>query len=75
MIVSGVHSREYLRCYSRIQSLNFTFDKRTKHPPLDPANALLSLEYVLITNEIGGLAESTGFDPFIGFLHSLRYGR
>jgi CRISPR-associated protein Cas1 len=56
-------------------SQNFTFVKRTRHPPLDPTNALLSLGYVLITNEIAALVESTGFDPFIGFLHGLRYGR
>jgi CRISPR-associated protein Cas1 len=33
------------------------------------------LGYVLITNEIAALVESVGFDPFIGFLHGLRYGR
>jgi CRISPR-associated protein Cas1 len=75
MGLEGASSGAYFRCYSRMLSRNFTFDRRTKHPPLDPTNALLSLGYVLITNEIGALAESTGFDPFIGFLHSLRYGR
>ncbi|TFH39199.1 MAG: CRISPR-associated endonuclease Cas1, partial [ANME-2 cluster archaeon] len=75
MGLEGASSKAYFHCYSKMLSLDFTFDKRTKHPPLDPTNALLSLGYVLITNEIGGLAESTGFDPFIGFLHSLRYGR
>jgi CRISPR-associated protein Cas1 len=75
MGLEGASSKAYFQCYSKMLSLDFTFDKRTKHPPLDPTNALLSLGYVLITNEIGGLVESTGFDPFIGFLHSLRYGR
>lgn len=75
MGLEGASSGAYFRCYSKMLSQNFTFDKRTKHPALDPANAILSLGYVLITNEIGALAESTGFDPFIGFLHSLRYGR
>jgi CRISPR-associated protein Cas1 len=75
MGLEGASSGAYFKCYSKMLSQDFTFDKRTKHPPLDPTNALLSLGYVLITNEIGALAESTGFDPFIGFLHSLRYGR
>lgn len=75
MGLEGAGSVAYFRCFSNMLSEEFTFDKRTKHPPLDPANALLSLGYVLITNEIGALAESAGFDPFIGFLHSLRYGR
>ena len=51
------------------------FEHRVKHPSLDPVNALLSLGYVLVTNEIAALAESVGFDPLIGFLHGLRYGR
>ena len=62
MGLEGASSGAYFRCYSKMLSQNFTFDKRTKHPPLDPANAILSLGYVLITNEIGALAESTGFD-------------
>jgi CRISPR-associated protein Cas1 len=56
-------------------SIDFAFEKRTRHPPLDPTNALLSLGYVLIGNEIGALIESSGFDPFIGFVHGIRYGR
>jgi CRISPR-associated protein Cas1 len=75
MGLEGAGSVAYFRCFSEMLADEFTFDKRTKHPPLDPTNALLSLGYVLITNEIGALAESAGFDPFIGFLHSLRYGR
>jgi CRISPR-associated protein Cas1 len=51
------------------------FPGRKKHPSTDPANALLSLGYVLLTNEIAGLCASQGFDPFIGFYHGIRYGR
>jgi CRISPR-associated protein Cas1 len=75
MGLEGISSTAYFRCYSKMLSANFAFDKRTRHPPLDPANALLSLGYVLIGNEIGALVESAGFDPFIGFVHGLRYGR
>ena len=45
------------------------------HPSPDPVNALLSLGYTLVTNELASLAEAIGFDPFIGFLHGFRYGR
>ena len=75
MGLEGASTAAYYRCYAKMLSQNFKFDKRSKHPPLDPTNALLSLGYVLITNEIAALVESVGFDPFIGFLHSLRYGR
>ena len=75
MGLEGASAGAYYRCYAKMLSRNFTFEKRTRHPPLDPTNALLSLGYVLITNEIAALVESVGFDPFIGFLHALRYGR
>ena len=55
MGLEGASSAAYFRCYSRMLSEDFAFDKRTRHPPLDPANALLSLGYVLITNEISAL--------------------
>ena len=75
MGLEGASTGAYYRGYAKMLSRNFTFEKRTRHPPLDPTNALLSLGYVLITNEIAALVEATGFDPFIGFLHGLRYGR
>jgi CRISPR-associated protein Cas1 len=75
MGLEGASTAAYYRCFAKMLSQDFTFEKRTRHPPLDPVNALLSLGYVLISNELGALAESMGFDPFIGFLHGLRYGR
>jgi len=75
MGLEGVSSGAYFRCFARMLSPEFAFDKRLKHPATDPVNALLSLGYVLVTNELAGVAESVGFDPFIGFLHGLRYGR
>ncbi|VVB94674.1 CRISPR-associated endonuclease Cas1 1 [uncultured archaeon] len=75
MGLEGISSTAYFRCYAKMLSSNFAFERRTRHPPLDPVNALLSLGYVLISNELGALVESAGFDPFIGFVHGLRYGR
>lgn len=51
------------------------FPGRKKRPSTDPANSLLSLGYVLVGNELGSLLEARGFDPAIGFLHGVRYGR
>lgn len=75
MGLEGASSGAYFQCFARMLSSDFAFERRTRHPSLDPVNALLSLGYVLITNELAALAESVGFDPFIGFLHGLRYGR
>jgi CRISPR-associated protein Cas1 len=75
MGLEGTGTRAYYHCFSMMLSDDFSFKRRTRHPPLDPVNALLSLGYVLITNEMAALVESTGFDPFIGFVHGLRYGR
>lgn len=49
--------------------------RRERRPPPDPFNALLSFGYVLAGNEIQALLDAIGFDPYVGFLHELDYGR
>lgn len=51
------------------------FQKRTRRPPRDPVNAVLSFGYTLLTAEAIGVVTAVGFDPYIGFFHSLEYGR
>lgn len=75
MGVEGAGSGAYFRGYSRMMGKEFPFEQRRMHPSPDPVNALLSLGYTLLTNELASLSEAVGFDPFIGFLHGLRYGR
>ncbi len=53
----------------------FRYMGRTRRPPRDPVNALLSFAYALVLTEITGALESVGLDPQIGFLHGLRPGR
>lgn len=53
----------------------FYFDGRSRRPPLDPVNAMLSFAYTLLGNEIAGSLESVGLDPAVGCLHSVRPGR
>jgi CRISPR-associated protein Cas1 len=48
---------------------------RDRRPPPDPFNALLSFGYVLAGNEIQALLDAMGFDPYVGFLHEIDYGR
>jgi len=53
----------------------FQFEARSRRPPLNPMNSLLSLTYTLLTREYVAACESVGLDPQIGFLHALRPGR
>ena len=51
------------------------FVGRSRRPPLDPINALLSFLYTLLTHDCRSAAESVGLDPAVGFLHRDRPGR
>lgn len=53
----------------------FTMNGRTRRPPLDRMNALLSFLYAMLMNDVRSAVESVGLDPQIGFLHALRPAR
>jgi len=54
---------------------DIAFRGRSRRPPLDPVNALLSFLYTLLTHDCRSAAESVGLDPAVGFLHRDRPGR
>ena len=54
---------------------SFFFHDRSRRPPLDKVNALLSFVYSLLANDVRTACESTGLDPQMGFLHADRSGR
>jgi len=54
---------------------DFALDGRTRRPPLDRMNALLSFLYALLMNDCRSAIETVGLDPQIGFLHAVRPGR
>lgn len=51
------------------------FNGRSRRPPLDPVNALLSFVYTLLVHDIRSALETVGLDPAVGFLHRDRPGR
>ena len=53
----------------------FRMDGRTRRPPRDRVNALLSFLYSLLMNDCRSAIEAAGLDPQIGFLHAVRPGR
>ena len=54
---------------------HFAMDGRTRRPPRDRFNALLSFLYSMVMNDCRSAIESVGLDPQLGFLHSVRPGR
>jgi CRISPR-associated protein Cas1 len=50
-------------------------DGRTRRPPRDRFNALLSFLYSMLMNDCRSAVESVGLDPQLGFLHAVRPGR
>ena len=53
----------------------FAMDGRTRRPPLDRFNAMLSFLYSMWMNDCRSALEAAGLDPQVGFLHALRPGR
>ena len=51
------------------------FGKRTRRPPLNEVNALLSFGYALLSQDCVGALQGAGLDPAVGFLHAERSGR
>lgn len=74
----GMASNAYFEVLSKMilnQKEAFPFNGRNRRPPKDAVNAMLSLAYTLIANDISAALETVGLDPYVGFLHSLRPGR
>jgi len=76
--IEGDAARAYFEVFTRMirQSRDaFRLDQRSRRPPRDPVNALLSFLYALLLNDCVAGAEGVGLDPQVGFLHALRSGR
>ena len=54
---------------------DFRFPGRVRRPPTDPVNALLSLGYMLLLNQVIAAVSLVGLDPYFGSLHAVDYGR
>ena len=68
----------YFGCFNSLitaQKDDFVFNGRSKRPPLDNVNALLSFLYMILVNDIRSALETTGLDPQVGFFHRIRSGR
>lgn len=57
------------------QKENFSFHERSRRPPLDNVNAMLSFAYSLLAGMCSSALEAVGLDPYVGFYHTDRPGR
>ena len=74
----GEIARTYFEVFDLLittQKEDFAFRGRSRRPPLDNINALLSFVYSLLTHDCLAALESVGLDPQVGFLHRERPGR
>lgn len=78
MAFEGSAAKIYFGVFDQLilqQREDFSFAERSRRPPLDNMNALLSFLYTLLTNEVASALEGVGLDPYVGFLHQDRPGR
>ena len=77
--IEGEAARTYfdaINCLMRAECRqDFGLKGRSRRPPRDRLNALLSFLYTLLTHECRSALETAGLDPQVGFLHVLRPGR
>lgn len=77
--IEGEAARQYFFCLNFLVRPDlrghFRMEGRTRRPPRDRMNALLSFLYSMLMNDCRSAVEAAGLDPQVGFLHVLRPGR
>ncbi|MBI2908634.1 MAG: type I-C CRISPR-associated endonuclease Cas1 [Chloroflexi bacterium] len=74
----GEAARRYFGVFNHLivaQKDDFFFHERSRRPPLDNMNALLSFLYTLLAHDVAAALETVGLDPAVGYLHRDRPGR
>lgn len=73
--IEGAAGAQYFKLYSGVIQPPWEFPGRSKRPPLDPVNAVLSFGYVVVGAQLQMLLDGVGLDPYLGFYHQPVYGR
>ncbi len=76
--IEGNAAREYFSAFDHLIKQEkdfFKFEKRTRRPPRDPVNAMLSFFYTILLNDCVSALEGIGMDPQFGYLHEIRPGK
>lgn len=73
MGIEGFFAKMYYQGINYIIDKEYSFKQRTRRPPKDPFNAVLSFGYTLLHYEIFTMLVSKGLNPYAAFLHSDRH--
>jgi CRISPR-associated protein Cas1 len=73
--IEGQAARRYFYLFRQAFDPAWTFSKRTRRPPKDPVNAVLSLGYTFLGHALQSALETVGLDPYLGYFHAEKYGR
>lgn len=76
--LEGVGAKAYFDVFDEMllrDKEHFFFHERSRRPPLDRVNALLSFSYSLLASDCASALESVGLDSYVGFIHRDRPGR
>ena len=73
--LEGHATAQYFTSWKTILNQPDLFNGRTRRPPRDPANALLSYGYTILLHQTISALYTVGLDPYIGYLHSSQYGK
>jgi len=73
--LEGAAAKSYFSALMLFNLSPLKWHGRIHHPATDPINALLSLTYTLLLQELSAFLEGHGLDPCLGFLHQPDYGR
>lgn len=65
----GRAARLYFENLGKLVDEDFSFSGRSRRPPRDPFNAMLSFGYSILLNELYGKIDAKGLNPYFGFLH------
>ncbi len=72
----GAGAAAYFRVFGELLRTDaLTFERRSRRPPMDPVNALLSMGYTLLFSVVEGAIRTVGLDPWLGALHAPLAGR
>jgi len=70
----GAASAAHFQLFRKFLPREWSFPKRSPHPPPDPVNAMLSLGYTLLYSRMAGMLHMNGLDPYLGFFHESKHG-
>ena len=68
----GIAAKNYFSALGKMVSKDFSFEKRTKRPPKDMFNSMLSFGYSLLMSEVYTAINNAGLHPYFGFMHAIK---